>query len=106
MILHSKGDGDNVTQHNLYLSHCGFRISVLWGQGLEEDKKIHELVKVGIQKRLPAAKVVITSMAHSGAVIGFNDAGVEDTKDTSEAVQRGRAERSELVLSDYPATGC
>ena len=57
-----------------------FGDSVLWGQGLEEDKKIHELVKVGIQKRLPAAKVVITSMAHSGAVIGFNDVGVEDTK--------------------------
>jgi hypothetical protein len=48
--------------------------SVEWGQGLEEHKKFHTLIaeRVSALARVPISKEIL---AHSGANIGWNDAG-------------------------------
>jgi beta-glucosidase/6-phospho-beta-glucosidase/beta-galactosidase/lysophospholipase L1-like esterase len=54
--------------------------SVLWGQGLQENQKIHTLVKQAIQQREGNIGVYSELLAHSGATIGISDNDVEDTQ--------------------------
>src|ERR1700690_4247230 len=57
--------------------------SVLWGQGLVEDQKIHARVKTMLEashKSLGnSTSIHISHLAHSGATIGFKDDETEDT---------------------------
>ena len=53
--------------------------SVLWGQGLHEEQKIHSLVKQALQSS-SAQPISVHLLAHSGAIIGYKADDSEDTK--------------------------
>jgi beta-glucosidase/6-phospho-beta-glucosidase/beta-galactosidase/lysophospholipase L1-like esterase len=57
-----------------------FGDSVLWGQGLQENQKIHTLVASMIRTREGNIGVYADNLAHSGATIGIGDDDVEDTQ--------------------------
>lgn len=52
--------------------------SVMWGQGLREEQKIHAQVTQALQSK---TSEIINSylLAHSGAILGFKEDGTEDT---------------------------
>jgi beta-glucosidase/6-phospho-beta-glucosidase/beta-galactosidase/lysophospholipase L1-like esterase len=47
--------------------------SVLWGQGLQDNQKIHSLVASAIRQREGNIGLYINVLAHSGAIIGVGD---------------------------------
>src|SRR5471030_2541492 len=57
--------------------------SVLWGQGLREDQKIHTRIKRMLEasdkKRPDPRPIHVSFLAHSGATIGFKQDKTEDT---------------------------
>lgn len=61
-----------------------FGTSVMWGQGLRDEHKIHAYVKEILESsgKLPPDAMPIHTclLAHSGAVVGFNDDDTEDTE--------------------------
>ncbi len=53
--------------------------SVAWGQGLQESEKFYSLVETKIRQVEGSIGVYKQVLAHSGAVIGFDDNDIEDT---------------------------
>jgi hypothetical protein len=53
--------------------------SIMWGQGLEDPDKIHNVLKHMLQERFPDRPVNVTFLAHSGASTGFKPDGSIDT---------------------------
>lgn len=55
--------------------------SILWGQGLPDDQKIHSLVVQLLHQRgiYADAPINVILLAHSGATLGFRDDDSEDT---------------------------
>lgn len=49
--------------------------SILWGQGLRDDEKIHVRVAAALQPRLPDRPIQVSLLAHSGAILGEDDDG-------------------------------
>src|SRR5579871_78351 len=56
-----------------------FGTSLLWGQGLEDKDKIHNVLARLIEQRNPGCTVNVIFLAHSGASTGFNPDGSVDT---------------------------
>src|SRR5436309_16104993 len=54
--------------------------SIIWGQGLHEAQKIHSLVGQALTEHDPSRQIQTTVLAHSGAYIGIDDDGKEDTR--------------------------
>lgn len=55
-----------------------FGDSVMWGQGLLNSHKLHQLVADHIREREGGISVFVDNFAHSGAPIGISDDGDED----------------------------
>ena len=53
--------------------------SIMWGQGLEDPDKIHNVLKQMLQERFTDRSVHMTFLAHSGASTGFKPDGSVDT---------------------------
>jgi len=53
--------------------------SILWGQGLPDNQKIHALVQNTLQARQADQRARTLLLAHSGACLGINADGTEDT---------------------------
>jgi hypothetical protein len=54
--------------------------SILWGQGLPEQEKIHRQVnKLLKDRQIFDSELDVIFLAHSGAIIGYKDNGSEDT---------------------------
>jgi lysophospholipase L1-like esterase len=47
--------------------------SVMWGQGLREEDKIHSCLAATLQQCSGRGAIQITNLAHSGAIIGIGD---------------------------------
>lgn len=56
-----------------------FGTSIMWGQGLEEPDKIHNVLAQMLQEHRTTDKVNVYSLAHSGASTGFKADGSIDT---------------------------
>jgi lysophospholipase L1-like esterase len=57
-----------------------FGTSLLWGQGLPDEDKIHSVLARMLQHRHPDREVNMTFLAHSGASTGYNPDGSVDTR--------------------------
>src|ERR1041385_1911785 len=57
-----------------------FGTSLMWGQGLEDAHKIHNVLAQMLKQRFPDEDIHITFLAHSGASTGYKPDGSIDTK--------------------------
>jgi aryl-phospho-beta-D-glucosidase BglC (GH1 family)/lysophospholipase L1-like esterase len=77
---------DNTPSNRLAVELDTFRMlvigdSVLWGQGLQEQEKLHRLLRSRIKANVGGIGTYVEMRAHSGAVIGFRD---DDTPDPTD----------------------
>ncbi len=68
-----------VKQDSASMNLVVFGTSLLWGQGLEDQDKIHTVLARLIEARNPGCKANVTFLAHSGASTGFNPDNSVDT---------------------------
>jgi lysophospholipase L1-like esterase len=53
--------------------------SVMWGQGLEDSDKIHNVLAKRLQEKHPQREINLLFLAHSGASTGYKEDGEVDT---------------------------
>lgn len=78
--------------------------SVMWGQGLQEQQKIPYQVADAIQQDSGGMHVYTTVLAHSGAIIGAHDTGIDPAIDGEVPTDRPTVSQQAAAAADEAAT--